>query len=570
MIMVTKMRSSKGSITALSAALAFMLVTLGVGFFFFVMFMNAQKETKNAIDAGTLNIARQSLDKISVKVLPNSAFFDVTSDKTNNNPLPPNCDGEMNLRRVNRMWAEAMLFKVNALGAESDGTSGSGTSNASTALSQCRSLSDSLADKLKDQNNLQTFFTEVAKRNSVRMIGQGATIDVIPGGGWQTSQMEKEKESNVVLGGSGGNFFPPAGFNWNGGDLTPTRRNPAPQGSSGITFFKGYTPITLGGDDYFQVPFLYDEKPHMVARSNFDPAKTGPASWSNPIPNAFSAEGVASQPGRPAEKAISWAMTNPRQTFKASIPTSFVHIKIETPEVQYYFLPHIGGPPVPLGFLDSTYDFTPSFPSATALGFGVLCTTSTADAELGLDTTGRTVDRLVFDYPGMNSGDKANLEQNLVSRCNEMISKPGVTINTSQMHSALNEAENIAALIAGVKDFYVYSPDGEHVTCRSVAGALARGEALWLPLVKDNEPDGSEKSYGKTEKPGPPSFGSASPDPLCTVISPVVPGVPCGVEMYKLQNFWKSGTGFNHCLGLVRSKRSTDVITITISVVTVI
>jgi len=553
---------------AIAAGLAFTLVMLGVGFFFFTMYMGAQKETKNAVDAGTLNVGKKALDEVSVQVTPLNQFFDITSDKVNNNPT--DCDGRINLRRLNRMWAKAMLYKVNALGAQSDGTSGSGNSNASSALSECESLSNQLAGKLKNQNNLHGFFTEVASRNSVRMIGQGAKVSVIQGQNWQTAQMEKEGESNVMLAGNGGNFFTPPGFDWNSSDLTETTRQPAPQGASGITFFKGYQPITLGGDSYWQVPFLFDEKPHMVARSNFEPDKNGPGGWSNPVPNAFSAEGLASQPGRPAEKAISWVLTNPRQTFKASIPTGFVHIKIETPQVEYKFLPHVGGPPVKVGFLDSTYGFTPSNPSATAPGFGVLCATSTADPVLGLDTTGRSVDDLLFDHPGMSAGNKSNLERNLVSRCNEMISKPGTTISTGQMHSALSEPENIAALIAGIRDFYLYSPDGATVKCRTLAGAALHNDALWLPLVSQNKPDGSEKSYSEQDGIGPPSFGKATPDPFCKVISPVAPGIPCGILNYSLQNFWKSGTGTNHCLGEVRCQRKTVVTTITISVYTVI
>lgn len=553
---------------AIAAGLAFTLVMLGVGFFFFTMYMGGQKETKNAVDAGTLNVGRKALDEVFVPVNPLGRYADITSDKVNNSIA--DCDMKMTLRRVNRMWAKAMLFKINALAAQNDGTSGSGDSNASNALTECVNISDQLSAKLKNQTNLHGFFTDVASKNSVRMLGQGAQVSVISGQNWQTAQMEKEGESNVMLSGTPSNFFTPPGFDWNGDDVTQTVRKPAPQGSNGAYFFKGYKPITLGGSRYWQVPFLFDEKPHMVARSNFEPDKTGPASWSDPVPNAFSAEGLASQPGRPAEKAISWMLTNPRQTFKASIPTGFVKIRIEKPKVKYYFLPHVGGPPVHYPPGDDEYGFTISNPSVTAPGFGVLCATSTADPVLGGDVVGRSVDELLFDHPGMKPGDKANLERNLVSRCNQMISKPGVTISTSEMHSALNEGENRLAIAGGQQDFYMYSPDGATIKCRSLVSPFLLKEVPWLVAVANNKADGSEKSYSEDTGIGPPSFGKASPDPFCKVVSPIAPGVPCGLLEYKLQNFWKSGTGTNHCLGEVRCQRGTDVTTITISVYTVI
>lgn len=563
---VSRSRTETGSVMGIAAGLSFTLVILGVGFFFFTMYMGAQKETKNAVDAGTLNVGRKALSDVSVKILPTNQFFDVTSDKVDNKPT--NCDGDINLRRINRLWAKAMLYKINAMGAQSDGLGGNGNSNASSALSECKSLSDDLASKLKNQNNLHGFFTDVASRNSVRMIGQSASVSVISGQNWQTAHMEKEGESNVMLGGNNGSLFEPTGFSWNNSDLTKTVRQPAPQGAAGVTFFKGYQPITLGGDNYWQVPFLFDEKPHLVARSNFEPAKQAPNGWQNAVPNAFSAEGVASQPGRPAEKATSWMLTNPRQTFKASIPTGFVHIKLETPKVEYYFLPHAPGPLIHYQPGDGTYGFTPSNPSVTAPGFGVLCTTSTADPILGGDTTGRTVDELLFSTPGMSPGDKAHLEQNLVSRCNEMVSKPGVSISTGKMHDALDAFSTRGEILAGQRDFYLYSPDGEKVVCRS---RVSMGvDAPWMLLFTNNTADGTEKTYKENDMVGPPSFGKATPDPFCKVVSPVAPGIPCGMLQYKLQNFWKPGTGTNHCLGDIRCQRGTDVNTITISVFTLI
>ncbi len=556
MIMVPKSRNNKGSILALTTALAMALVVVGLGFFFFTMYMGAQKETKNAVDAGTLNVGKQALDEVSVQISPTSTFFDVTSDKVNNFPLPPDCDGKINLRRVNRMWAKAMLYKINAMGAKGDGTSSSGDGNASDALQECENVSNQLANKLKNQTNLHDFFTDIAKRNSVRMIGTSADVKVISGNGWQTSTMKEGKEGNVVFGSNGQNFFLPPGFDSGGfgGNLTPTTRNPAPQGANGLNFLKGYSPIKLGGDTFWQVPFLFDEKPHMVARSDFDPDQSGPSGWSTPIPNAFSAEGVASQPGRPAEKATSWMLTNPRQTFKASIPSGFVHIKLEDPVVNYYFLPHLGAPHI--FDHESTYGFIPKSGDTmnTGLGTGNLSVNSTTQGLfLGQDLVGRSLDDVIF------AGNHSNMENNLTARCNEMISKPGVTISKQGMHNAIGNAACRGLLATDrFRDFYVYSPDGENIHCLPSPACYAPGEAPWLAAILNSKPDGKEKSYNEQTVGGTGYGAIATPDPYCFLT------VAFGIGTFTIQNYWQSGTGTNHCLGRIRCLRSTNARTTTI------
>ncbi len=551
-------RNQRGSITALSAALAGVLVVLGVGFFFFIMYMDAQKETKNAVDAGTLNTGRKALDDVAVKVLPTSCFYDITSDKTDNKFL--GCDGDINLRRVNRMWAEAMLIKINAMANEAKGTGGSGSNSAQSALSEAKNLSDQLSDKLNDESNLHPFFKDLAQQNSVRMIGNGASVKVIPGSGWKTSKMLPEQESNIILGGTpGNNFFAPPGFAWNSHSdyITKTTRNPKPQGSDNLIFLKGYKALSLDGDDYWQVPFLYDEKPHMVSKTDFDKAKNNSAGWSKPVPNAFSAEGEASAPGKPAEKAISWTLTNPRQPFKMAIPHSFIHIKVETPKAKFLFYP-VG---FPVEVKQTDYGFgPPQLESATMPGGGPGCSNVAANnIPIGIDTTFRSIDELIFDYP---VGNKTELENQLTARCNEMISQVGGTITVAEMHSALAAPANRAALVAGQRDFYVYSPDGKNIHCNILP--IAIGETQWLAAHSNKNPDGSEVTSIDADGFAPWALPSiVTPLPFFTPL-PFPISITFG-RFFK-EVMWKPGTGYNHCLGEVRVKRSTEVSIIGVSV----
>ncbi|PZM77917.1 MAG: hypothetical protein DKT66_26955 [Candidatus Melainabacteria bacterium] len=564
-------RREKGSILALTAALGLALVVLGVGFFFFIMFMNAQKETKNAIDAGTLNVGKKALDEISVPVT-NKAFWDVCSDPDDSSIIPDPSKLTVNLRRINRVWAEAMLYKINALAQKNEGQDNSGMSNASSALQSAEQTSDLLATRLKLQTEMYPFFKDLARQNNIRMIGNSASVKEIPGPNWQTSKMiegtNKVAESNIMIGGNAGNnFFAPHGFTWKGSNVTNTRRSPAPANSNGMFFLKGYENLDFGGDSIWQVPFLFEDKPHMVSKGDFEKAKNNASGWSNAVPNAFSAEGVASQPGKPAEKGMAWVITNPRQTYKAAIPHSFVRLRVEKPKVNWQFVPFA----VPITYFTDTMDgFTPkSMSSPPAPAGGPLCATVQAvSITVGLEyvallATG--VDGMVFLPPKAGSAENY-IEQELVARCNEMITKVGETVTASEVHSALSNPLCSAALLSGLsQDFALYSPDGKSIRCLPiVSGVVADPQAPWLSLIANQTPDGSEKKKGESSislpAAMPPFHPVIVPDPFC------VENFGLGFGTMDKSLFWQPGTGVNGCLGKVRVQRETNVISIGICV----
>jgi hypothetical protein len=568
MIRARLARRERGSILALTSALGLALVVLGVGFFFFVMFMNAQKETKNAIDAGTLNVGRKALDEIEVPVT-NKCFWDVCKDPPDNSIIP---NPTINLRRINRIWAEAMLYKINALAQQDQGQDNNGMSNASNALQSAEQTSNLLALRLKNQVEMYPFFKDLARQNNIRMIGNSASVKEIPGGNWQTSKIiegtDKVAESNIMIGGStSNNFLAPHGFTWNSNNVTNTRRSPAPANSNGMFFLKGYENLDFGGDTFWQVPFLFEDKPHMVSKNDFEKAKNNAAGWSNPIPNAFSAEGVASQPGKPAEKGIAWVITNPRQTYKAAIPHSFIRLRVEKPKVNWQFVPLAF--PVTF-FTDTMSGFIPeSMSSPPAPAGGPLCATVQAvSVQVGLELIGilaTGVDGMIFRPPSASSAD-TYIEKELVARCNEMITKVGKTVKASDVHSALSNPVCTGALIGGVsQDFALYSPDGNSLRCMPiVGGAVADPTVPWLSLIANQSPDGTEKKKGENGISIPsgvvPFHPVIVPDPFC------VESFGLGIGTMDKSLFWQPGTGFNGCLGKVRVQRETNVISIGVCV----
>ncbi len=550
-------RKKRGSVTAFSAALGVALLVLGVGFIFLVLYMGGQRETKNATDAGALNVGKQAIDQISVPLMPSEnqlCFLDCTTDSTNNSKT---VDPTINLRRINRVWAKAMLMAINADAASDDGNAGSGVSNANSARQGAQDLSDRLSEKLTTASNLHGFFRDLSKANSVRMIGSASTTEVLPGSGWTTSLMDRDAESNITLAGTPSDrFFLPPGYNLSSSCTTKCTRNPVPGEATNIYFLKGYAPLQVGSNTFWQVPFKWDDKPHLVSSTPFNAAKATakPLNWDKAVPNAFSVEGQAQKTGALGEKASSWVLSNPRQPFKLAAPHSFLHVKVDEMQVRWYYYVPLR---VEMG-ARRTYGFIPETMTGTpAPAAGILCATvNPPPQEAGLDVVGNTVDDVIFGRP---YGNTSRVEAYMVNRCNEMISKPGVTISASKMHSVLSDPLTIAELIADEKDFYIYSEDGQSLVCQSKTRVLATAP-VWMKILVSKEPDGSEtKLIDDATMPGGfPLPHVPTPDPFC---SPT-PGVNLSLLMWDKDVYWKPGTGYNGSLGDIRVKRWSEIHTV--------
>jgi hypothetical protein len=105
-------RQSRGSVTAFGVVLALVLVTIGGGLLFFILFMGGQREIQNAVDAGALNIGKMAPDYVSVNLsaAPNQqCFLDTTSDTLDSSNGP---DGKVNLHRINKVWGEGVATMI--------------------------------------------------------------------------------------------------------------------------------------------------------------------------------------------------------------------------------------------------------------------------------------------------------------------------------------------------------------------------------------------------------------------------------------------------------------------------
>lgn len=547
---------------ALGVILALALLILGVGFFFMSMYFGGQSETRNAVDAGALNVGKQALEEISVNIGPQQnerCFFDVTNDDTNQFG-----DTKVDLKRINRIWAKALLMAINADEASKTGHGGSGPSNAQDACEGAEEISDRLASKLTNPNNLYNFFDDFSERNSVRMITTKNSVQHKAGSNWQTSLMERENESNIVLPGSpSNNYNLPPKFKLNKDYATATTRKPAPADASGKYFLTGYTPLQVGNSTCWQVPFLYDEKPHLVSRSIFEAntKKAKSIDWSNPVPNAFSAEGsvVSSKAG---QKAISWVMTNPRKAFMMCMPGSYMKIHVEKMYSHWYYYPF--GPRMEYPPAKQSYGYIPEDQQATVFPGGIGSVSAQAPtAIVGTEVAGASLDRVIFGYP---AGDTDTIEGYMVNRINEMVSKVGQpALTASDLHSALSDPTTIAALLAGEQDFLLYSRDGKKVVVMPEELGTAELLARFGTMVDD--PDGTDWKVIDEESDPTAIFGLSIVEPMPT-FTPIPFNFYWGFTYKDVH--WVPGSGYNNCLGTIKVKRWTEIDIMGISVETII
>jgi hypothetical protein len=586
-----------GSAVTFGTVLALVLVLIGVAFLAYTMLMGGQREMQNAVDAGMLNVGKKVVDKIGTPLLPTEdelLYIDVCNDSTKTEKwmIDPSKFfkkyPEINLRRINRVWAKAMLIAVNADAADKDGKAGSGLQNAKSAFDGAKAISDRLAAKLNGKGDFASMtgqddptgkldndgkaifynlFNDLSSKNSVRMLGTTASVTALKGDNWQQSLMQRGCESNITAA-PPQYTFPPGYQDKAPKDLLMKSSRGARAGAGGqdLWFLRGYAPIKLAGYTFWQVPFVFDERTHMVSGREFESCKANAnpvGDWDKPIPNAFSGEGVVQnvKQGSSPLKATSFVLTNPDQPFKMALPYSWVHIKIDDPMAHWYFFPGFPLPPPPKRqeYGDpKKYDFKPTTlpgPRMPLGGFGMWWVKAGDDVgPFGADLWPPTLDHLIFETPGAGN---ATIDGYLLNRCNEMTGKIGKIITSDELHECLRDPICATALLADQRDFYLFCPDGEKLTV--LPKDIAFLKAPWMLAFQGNEPDGEEQQIVDDADYSPApivNIPDANPIPGLMVCPP--PG-GIGWGNWAKDVWWTPGTGYNHCLGKLRVQRRTDV-----------
>lgn len=510
-------KNKTGSALAFSVVLALILLLVGMAFFFISMYFGGAHETKNAIDAGALNVGRKVFDvSVDLGGDANQQFFQDVSD-----------NGQINLRNINRVWSKALLVAVNVDAASQDaGNAGNGANSVNEVFQGAQKISNNLADKLRTQTNLYDYFTEYAQKNSTRMLGAASKIEVLPGDGWQTSLMDRAAESNIEL----SDNLPP-GYGLNQAFVTVCQRNPVPAKAAGKKYLRGYVPMNVLGHNFWQIPFKYEEKPHLVARSSFDnnklAAKALPQPWPEAVPNAFSVAGKAVNTKQLSEQSTSWVQSNPLKMYMLQIPHGFVKVRLKRNTLQWV-ANGIPAGSTTYGFISDSKD-SPPYP----IGCGVMRGT----AYVGNEYLPPTLYKAICAVPPVGG----NAMDYILQRVKEM--NPGYTMG--QLTALLNLCP--ISTSDEEQEFYIYP--------NKVTGdiVVTPENLTFLPdgLDKSKDPEGSEQLLD-SEGPFPfPNFGTEEFDCYGSWTWPTL-------VTLEGERRWRPGSGFQGgCLGELIIERET-------------
>ncbi|MBX9670506.1 MAG: hypothetical protein K2X93_23090 [Candidatus Obscuribacterales bacterium] len=446
------MRTRKGAALGLVAALGFALVLIAMAFFVISLYFGGARETRNATDAGALNVGKKSL---TVTVKSEGGDEDQFSDVADHN-------NEFGLSNINRVWGKALWTAINAVDIQKRGAENGSTSSHSSSMYQAaKQISDRLADKLNKPDNLYPFFEQVATINSVRMLGETARAKVQPGNNWKSSLMERAEESNLVI---NSDQLP-------GVVTLNTLGSVADKG--GHDCLPGYKGVNVYGRDYWFVPFKFNERPRLESKDHFTQNQLISAAlpgWSNPVPNAFSIESKTIGGATANQRAMSYVKANPMTNYDMTIPHAFIRIKFVKNDVKW-FLNMIPYPP------DSDYGFGPVPETVSRfIPYVPGCGTGQVSTQMANEYIPNTVFKCMFPLPQPQHPDVLTT---LLQRCREI--DPSYTM--IKLTGILN-----AAIVTGDGNYFIVPAPGGSLVC--VPESAVTSVAPWIK--KSAGPDSEE------------------------------------------------------------------------------
>jgi hypothetical protein len=507
-------RRNRGAVLGLVVTLSFVLVLIILGLFVLTMYMGGSRETRNATDAGALNVGKQMMVRVKEKPQGGTAEtqFDELKDK----------HGEFGLGNINRVWAKAMLVCANYQAMSSEGTGG-GTANshADSIYNSAKAISDRLATKLNKPDNLYPFFEEVAERNSVRMIGRNSELRAHDPGHWKTSLVDRGVESNVMI---------------SEGQL-PNGISVPKKSVDGTQYLTGYETFNIGNRPFTFVPFKVKERTHLIAGSYFnDNTKTTkPINWNNPVPNGYSVDSKSIKQDSMAHQSLAFVQPNPQKYYNLNT-RGFIRINFPGNDMQYI----INGLPT------RTSDYGNKMGTDTQIFKGEVGTgTLTVTTSVGNEYVPPSVGLVMFNPAIPGNWDSSF--RRLLQRCREL--KHDCTLY--EMIGVLN-----ACPFNSTEDNYLIfpGPDGKLLCLPENAAQATSGG--WLN--KDAQPDGTEQNVVQEYMSMAPNFvktAAAIPDPYCSC----EPAPPVSLTFVQGWHDWTPGTGYDGCLGTLKIHRKTTV-----------
>jgi hypothetical protein len=337
------MRKRQGATLSLVVAVTFVIIVLGVGFFFLAKIIGGARELQNAVDSGNLNVAKSSLRTPVVRAFgPGPSDLSAAKQQAvidNFSQLRDAATGEIDLLVYNRLIGQTMLVAMNAA-SDNYGfgpPNPDGIANSKMLIDLLSNPDDGvgavLANKLSSDAAMDDSFAKLANLMPMRMLNINTSNAAPVVSGKEIAFMVPQTATNLIF--VSGQI--PDEFN----AISPTfaSDNTVKKGSN--TYLKGYElidiPTVTDASTYplMGVPLRPMEKPHLVTLNDFRALKTSPLpgvssqpAKSRVPPNAFKSEGITPElKSARALQLLSCAIAgcvNVNGEFPASIPCGFI------------------------------------------------------------------------------------------------------------------------------------------------------------------------------------------------------------------------------------------------------
>lgn len=303
-----KIRSYRGGSIYLIIASVLILVIIGVAFICISRIMSGGMEVANAVDAGTLNVAKQALVNPTVDVMANntSQFANLGENNSNN----------ISLATYNRAVALAMMVAANA----EDENTAEARAHAQQVFEQLKRLQMALSQKFETDPALGGAFTNLARPNVPRMLGQNSTVQ----------DRGDIRSGYYMVGGASNVYFAnnqlPAGV-----DLTPYLVTDPQAGTApgGERWLSGYRPVSIGGRAFYATPVFPGKTPHLISDRDFgDSQSVGGDATQAVLPNCFRKGGTATaqQSNTNLETQASATVGALNRQYPARFPNGYIRI----------------------------------------------------------------------------------------------------------------------------------------------------------------------------------------------------------------------------------------------------
>jgi len=246
-----KFRNDRGAI-GLVAAVALILVVIGIALFMLSMIIGGHRELSNAVDSGVLNAAKQSLSHptIDAKALGTPEFSGLGENKND----------QISLINYNRAVGQVMLVALNAQDENTD----LAYTRVKLLDLQLKKLGTALAEAINTGSSLNNAFDQLLSANNTRMLGGFSSRERQI----RSAFMKPEQSTNI--------WFSPESLP--NVDINKFLNNdPAAQKSAtGQPYLKGYAPIKLKNITLVGTPVFPSTLPHLVSNEEFQSSQTLP------------------------------------------------------------------------------------------------------------------------------------------------------------------------------------------------------------------------------------------------------------------------------------------------------